>query len=50
MCERVFEWMTAWWCANNRKREGAPRNVKVIYWRLQESGSDTMLNILLNIL
>jgi hypothetical protein len=30
--------------------EGAPENVKDFYWRPQESGSDTMLNILLNIL
>ena len=33
-----------------RSPEGAPKNVKDIYWRSQESGSDTMLNILLNIL
>ena len=33
-----------------RSLEGAPKNVKDVYWRLQESGSDTMLNILLNIL
>jgi hypothetical protein len=46
MRRRVFERMTAWQCANDRKREGAPRNVKVIYWMLQESGSDAMLNIL----
>jgi hypothetical protein len=43
---RVFERMTAWRHANDQKREGTPRNVKVIYWRLQESGSDTMLSIL----
>ena len=36
----------------NEKRlpEGAPKNVKDVYWKPQESGSDTMLNILLNIL
>ena len=28
----------------------APKNVQDVYWRPQESGSDTMLNILLNIL
>ena len=33
-----------------RSSEGAPKNVKDIYWRPQESGFDTMLNILLNIL
>jgi hypothetical protein len=50
MCGRVFERMTAWQRANDRKRDGAPRNINVIYWRLQESGSDIILNILLNIL
>ena len=36
----------------NEKRlpEGAPENIKDVYCRPQESGSDTMLNILLNIL
>ena len=33
-----------------RSLEGAPKNVKDVYWRPQESGFDTMLNILLNIL
>ena len=33
-----------------RSLEGAPKNVKDVYWRPQESGSDTMLNIFLNIL
>jgi hypothetical protein len=30
--------------------EVMPRNVKDVYWWPQESGFDTMLNILLNIL
>jgi hypothetical protein len=29
-----------------RSPRGAPRNVKDVYWRPQESGSNTMLNIL----
>ena len=33
-----------------RLPKGAPRNVKDVYWRSQESDFDTMLNILLNIL
>ena len=33
-----------------RSLKGAPKNVKDVYWRPQESGFDTMLNILLNIL
>ena len=33
-----------------RSPEGAPKNIKDVYWRPQESDSDTMLNKLLNIL
>ena len=51
-----MEWKT---CLGVRRRlktiekrslEGASKNVKDVYWRPQESGSDTILNILLNIL
>jgi hypothetical protein len=39
-----------WATEKGSSPEGAPKNVEDFYWRPQESGFDTMLNILLNIL
>ena len=54
--EGIWSGKPAWGRADERKTtekrlpEKAVKNVKDVYWRPQESGSDTMLNILLNIL
>jgi hypothetical protein len=54
--EEIWSGKPAWGHVDDQKitrersPEKAPVNIKDVYWRPQESGSTTMLNILLNIL